>query len=30
MTYDAQTPAFTADVTSTYELQVKMDWGAYL
>jgi hypothetical protein len=30
MTYDAPTPAFTADVTSTYELQVKVDWGAYL
>jgi hypothetical protein len=30
MTYDAKTPAFTADVSSTYELQVKLDWGAYL
>ncbi|HVI95881.1 MAG TPA: hypothetical protein VM753_17835 [Anaeromyxobacter sp.] len=30
MTFDAPTPAFTADVTSTYELQAKVDWGAYL
>jgi predicted small lipoprotein YifL len=30
MTYDAPTPAFTADVTSTWSLDVKLDWGAYL
>ena len=30
MTFDAPTPAFTADVTSTYELEVNVDWGAYL
>jgi hypothetical protein len=30
LTFDAPTPAFTADVTSTYELEVKVDWGAYL
>jgi hypothetical protein len=30
MTYDAPTPAFTADVTSTWALQAKLDWGAYL
>ncbi len=27
---DAPTPAFTADVSSTYSLTVNLDWGAYL
>jgi hypothetical protein len=30
MTYDAPTPEFTADVTSTWSLDAKLDWGAYL
>jgi hypothetical protein len=30
MTFDSPTPSFTADVTSTYELGAKVDWGAYL
>lgn len=30
MTYDAPTPEFTADVTSTWSLEAKLDWGAYL